>query len=74
MLLSLVYFVLRRLLRALAPSDRIDVERENELLVLRHQLKVLSRGVRRRIRECHGPVTIPFWDGERYAARLVAGR
>ena len=47
MLLSFVYFVLRRLLHALAPSDRNDLEREAELLVLRHQLKVLSRGVRR---------------------------
>ncbi|MQB00654.1 MAG: transposase [Actinobacteria bacterium] len=47
MLLSLVYFVLRRLLHALAPSERSDLEREAELLVLRHQLKVLSRGVRR---------------------------
>src|SRR6266508_5077267 len=46
MLLSLLYFVVRRLLRALAPSDRIDLEREVELLVLRHQLKVLQRGVR----------------------------
>ena len=42
-----VYFVLRRLLHALAPSDRSDLEREAELLVLRHQLKVLSRSVRR---------------------------
>jgi len=47
MLLSLVYFVLRRLLHGLAPSNRSDLEREAELLVLRHQLKVLSRGVRR---------------------------
>jgi hypothetical protein len=43
MLLSLVYFVLRRLLRALAPSDRSDLEREAELLVLRHQLSRCSR-------------------------------
>jgi hypothetical protein len=35
------------LLRAVAPSDRSDLEREAELLVLRHQLKVLSRGLRR---------------------------
>jgi len=41
MLLSLVYFVLRRLLQALASSGRSDVEREVELLVLRHQVKVL---------------------------------
>ncbi len=45
MLLSLVYFVLRRLLQALASSSRGDLEREVELLVLRHQVKVLSRGV-----------------------------
>ena len=47
MLLSLVYFALRWLLQALAPSGRADLEREVELLVLRHQVKVLSRGVRR---------------------------
>jgi len=47
MLLSLVYFVLGRLLSAVAPSDRTDLEREAELLVLRHQLKVLSRSGRR---------------------------
>lgn len=47
MLLSLVYFALRHLVRALAPSDRMDLEREVELLVLRHQVRVLSRGVRR---------------------------
>jgi hypothetical protein len=47
MLLSLVYFVLRRLLEGLASSSRSDLEREVELLVLRHQVKVLSRRVRR---------------------------
>ena len=47
MLLSLVYFVMRCLLQAMAPSARGDFEREVELLVLRHQLKVLSRGARR---------------------------
>ncbi len=47
MLLSLVYFAVRRLLQALAPSRSEDLEREAELLVLRHQLKVLSRGARR---------------------------
>jgi hypothetical protein len=39
MLLSLVYFVLRRLLQAPAPSDRSDLELGAELLVLRHQVK-----------------------------------
>ena len=47
MLCSLVYFVLRCLLRAVAPSARSDLERDIELLVLRHQVQVLSRGVRR---------------------------
>jgi hypothetical protein len=47
MLLSLGYFAIRCLLRALVLSGRGDLEREVELLVLRHQLKVLSRGARR---------------------------
>lgn len=47
MLLSLVYFTLRRLLHALASSGRSDFGRETEPLVLRHQVKVLSRGRRR---------------------------
>lgn len=46
MLLSLVYFAMRCLLQALVQSGRGDLEREVELLVLRHQLKVLSRGAR----------------------------
>jgi putative transposase len=47
MLLSLVYFALRRLLRLLtAGGDRADVARDIEILVLRHQLCVLSRGRR----------------------------
>jgi putative transposase len=47
MLLSLVYFVMRCLLQALARSGRVDFEQEVELLVLRHQLKVISRNARR---------------------------
>jgi putative transposase len=47
MLLSLAYFAMRCLLQALVRSSRDDLEREVELLVLRHQLKVLSRGARR---------------------------
>jgi hypothetical protein len=47
MLLSLLYFALHCLLQALAPSGRSDFEREVEVLVLTHQLKVLSRGGRR---------------------------
>ena len=47
MLLSLVYFALRRLLRLLtAGGDADDVARDVELLVLPHQLHVLSRGRR----------------------------
>jgi putative transposase len=47
MLLSLVYFALRCLLRALVRSGRGDLEREVELLVLRHQARVLTRGARK---------------------------
>lgn len=47
MLLSLVYFTIRCLLQAPARSGRADFEREVELLVLRHQLKVISRNARR---------------------------
>ena len=47
MLLSLLYFALRRLLRLLTASgDRDDAARDVELMVLRHQLHVLSRGRR----------------------------
>ena len=47
MLLSLVYFAVRWLLQALVRSGHRDMEREVELVVLRHQLKVLSRSNRR---------------------------
>lgn len=47
MLLSLVHFAVRCLLQALAPSGHADFEREVELLVLRHQVKVPARGTRR---------------------------
>ena len=46
MLLSLVYFALRRLLRLRTARDRDDAAREIDILVLRHQLRVLSRGRR----------------------------
>ena len=46
MLLSLLYLVVRRVLSALAPSEWGDMERKVELLVLRHQVKVLSRRAR----------------------------
>ena len=44
MLLSIMFFVLRHLLDAVAPSGRSHVAQEAERLVLRH--KVLSRGAR----------------------------
>jgi hypothetical protein len=50
MLLSLVYFAVRRLLRLLSKgSERDDLAREIEILVLRHQLRVLARGRRLRL-------------------------
>ena len=51
MLLSLVYFAVRRLLRLLTRgSEHGDVAREMEILVLRHQLRVLARGRRMPLR------------------------
>jgi putative transposase len=48
MLLSLVYIVLRRLLRVIVGSSpSTEVEKDVEILVLRHQLKVLGRPARR---------------------------
>src|SRR3990170_5360038 len=43
MLLSLVYFTVCRLLRAVVLTSRDDGARGVELLVLRHQVKVLAR-------------------------------
>ena len=42
MLFSIIYLILRGLLR-IVPSGEEGREREVEILVLRHQLKVLSR-------------------------------
>ena len=53
MLLSLVYFAVRRLLSLLTRgSQGDDVAREIEILVLRHQLRVLGRGRRMPLRRC----------------------
>ena len=46
MLLSLLYFAVRRLLHLLNPGDDDRAAREIEILVLRHQVRVLSRGRR----------------------------
>ena len=44
MLLSLLYFALRQFLRLLsAGGNRVDVARDVEILVLRHQLRVLLK-------------------------------
>jgi putative transposase len=47
MLASLLYPVLRRLLAFIAPNDRSDHAAQIEILVLRHQLGVLRRQVKR---------------------------
>lgn len=47
MLLSFLYLVVRRLLRLLIPGDEIVRSAEVEVLILRHELKVLRRGGRR---------------------------
>jgi hypothetical protein len=51
MLLSLVYFAVRRLLRLRTRGSEDDtVAREIEVLVLRHQLRVLARDRRMPLR------------------------
>jgi transposase InsO family protein len=47
MLASLLYVVLRRLLTLVAPKHRSDDGAQIEILVLRHQLRVLRRQVKR---------------------------
>jgi hypothetical protein len=44
MLFSLLYFLVRRVLGA---GNRLEDEKDIELLVLRHQVKVLQRQVKR---------------------------
>ena len=46
MLLSLLYFAVRQLLRLLTAGNYDDAGREIEILVLRHQLHVLGRSRR----------------------------
>ena len=65
MLLSLLYFAVRRLLHLLTANGEPDlVARDVEVLVLRHQLRVLSRGRR-----------VPLWRQDRIllaaASRLL---
>ena len=51
MLLSLLYFAVRRLLRLLSKGNQCDdLARDFEILVLRHQLRVLARGRRMPLR------------------------
>jgi putative transposase len=53
MLASLLYLVLRRLLTLVAPNHRSDDAAQIEILVLRHQLGILRRQVKRPIyRRC----------------------
>jgi putative transposase len=47
MVLSLVYLVLRALLRLLVPAARREAAKDLEIIVLRHQLNVLRRQVKR---------------------------
>jgi hypothetical protein len=51
MLLSLLYFAVRRLLRLLSKGNQCDdLARDIEILALRHQLRVLARGRRMPLR------------------------
>jgi hypothetical protein len=53
MLASLLYLVLRRFLTFVAPNHRSDADAQIEILVLRHQLGILRRQVKRPVyRRC----------------------
>ena len=47
MLFALVYMLLRRVVRLIAGSSNDQLSTEDELVVLRHQLRVLKRQVGR---------------------------
>jgi putative transposase len=67
MLLSLVYLLVRMLLRLLIPDGQGEAAKDLEIVVLRHELNVLRRQVKRphfrpsdraflapRLDDCHG--------------------
>jgi hypothetical protein len=60
-LFGLVYLLLRRVVRLIAGSSNDELSTEVELLVLRHQLKVLKRRVGRPegCRNSDAPLTAP---------------
>ena len=47
MALSLLYMMLRRMLELLAVMARSDIDKDVEILVLRHEIAVLRRQVKR---------------------------
>jgi hypothetical protein len=60
MLASLLYLVLRRLLTLVAPNHRSDHAAQIEILVLRHELGVLRRQVKRPVyRSLRDPAVPP---------------
>jgi hypothetical protein len=66
MLLSLAYLLVRTLLRLLIPDRQGEVTRDLEIVVLRHELSVLRRQVKRPrfIRqEGNWPLTCCFTGG-----------
>jgi hypothetical protein len=59
-LFSVFYLILRGLLRLL-PSTGDDRDREIEILVLRHQVKILSRKAGRPKTPARGPSLLGRW-------------
>ena len=75
MLASLLYLVLRRLLSLVAPNRRSDQVAQIEILVLRHQLEVLRRQVKRPVYRCRDRALLTaasrILPKERWGAFLV---
>jgi hypothetical protein len=72
---SLLYMVLRRLLSLVAPNRRSDQVAQIEILVLRHQLEVLRRQVKRPVYRCRDRALLTaasrILPKERWGAFLV---
>jgi putative transposase len=63
MLLSLAYLAIRMLLRLLVPNGQGEAAKDLEIVVLRHELNVLRRQIKRPLfRPCDRPILALWLD------------